>query len=130
MQPGFALRLVRAGRSGIGGHVALRMAVILTAIAALLWQSFIVQTHIHYPAVAVHAATGVSHRAHPAEAPADCPICREMAQAAAYLTPTSPPLAEPARAHFLLAELPITASVFVAFAPAWRSRAPPPALRI
>lgn len=122
MQPSLASRFMPAGQSGGRRIDARRLVVMLAAMAALLWQSFIVQTHIHYPPVAAHATAGNGHRG---ETPNECPICREVAQAAAYLTPAPPPILAAPPAYVVLADLPVITAVLVAFVPAWRSRAPP-----
>jgi len=65
---------------------------------SLLWQSLVVQTHLHaFPPPA--ATTAQAGSAAPATAnpsrpddPANCPICREAARAGHYLAPLAIPL--------------------------------------
>lgn len=67
----------------------------LLMLAAFLGQSIVTQSHIHFagsaaPAVAVaegsFKAPPLSKRG-PADSPADCPVCRELAAAGHYLLP-------------------------------------------
>ncbi|MEP9357722.1 hypothetical protein [Sphingomonas sp. KR3-1] len=109
-------------------------AVLLTALLAFCWQSFVTQTHLHFEPAAYGAA--VSGQASPAavrsdtgknssDTPATCPICQEIAHGGLYLLPTPVALTPPEPAAAWQA---VAASLVDAVrkpSHAWRSRAPP-----
>ena len=105
----------------------------LLALLSLTWQSLVVQTHVHVPdGVSARAALQpsqatprLSRDERPADPPLDCPICRQIGQAGAYLTPTPIAVHVPVTA---VAVLPI--ALLVAWrgrrhSHGWRSRGPP-----
>lgn len=113
-----------------------RRVLALAALLALLWQGFVVQTHVHYRDGPAQWSSGrgdssgatLAAPRTPDDPPYDCPICRQAAIAGSYLTPSTPPL-------------PIVLAAFAWFTSplpkpwrgrqrshAWRSRGPPDAL--
>ena len=111
----------------------LQAFILVAALLAFVWQSFVVQTHIHSHFVAVsasaasdpHNATHVTNNPATPRRPANCPMCQEIAQAGAYLLPAAilftAPSTEANIAHVVSA-LP---SVPARQSHAWQSRAPP-----
>ena len=104
-------------------------AVLVAALIAFGWQSFVTQTHLDValaPATAAHVAGAKLSPTQPApEQPIDCPICHANAIGGHYLAP-GPAL--------VLAPVALAAWLFVtakrmpsrrARSHAWRSRAPP-----
>ena len=115
-----------------GSTNGLRGFILVAALLAFLWQSFVVQTHIYSHFVQVSAsAANETHNAHDAnnpatpQRPANCPMCQELAQAGAYLLPAailfSAPPSETNIAHIVSA----LHSVLARASHAWQSRAPP-----
>ena len=110
-----------------------RLAMLVAALLALLWQGFVTQTHLHMDGVSsarIAALPGDQHT-HvdrddwPSRQPADCPICRETAQAGHYVAPADPAhLAAPAPAACILCTRPrrLTGT---ARTDLWRIRDPP-----
>ncbi len=104
----------------------------VAALVLLAWQAVLVQAHVHPGERGVAAPTvagahwfGGERRP---DTPPPCPICREVAQAGHYLTPTPAGIAPPTataqpRIAFTLSPL-----VLSRRSPDWRSRAPPFAL--
>src|SRR5438034_493750 len=77
----------------IRDRIGMRRIVLAWALLfALFWQSFVAQTHRHYDSARqdtaawslVHAESD-SKQQIPADSPADCPICREIASAGPVL---------------------------------------------
>jgi len=67
-----------------------RWAIVLAALAALLWQSLAVQTHMHAPPVRAafaHGTDAVAASPSRSDDPNGCPFCRQAARAGHYLTP-------------------------------------------
>src|SRR5438552_17565805 len=98
--------LEAAGQWAEAPNVALRarrFAIVFAMLLALLWQSFVTQTHIHTDpggyASAIAADAGASPQLKagqpPSELPATCPICQEIAHAGSYLSPTPAGLQPP-----------------------------------
>jgi len=105
------------------------VAVLVAALIAFGWQSFVTQTHLHPappPATTAHVAGPQLSPPQPApEQPIDCPICHASAIGGHYLAP-GPAL--------VLAPIALASWLFVvakrmpgrrARSHAWRSRAPP-----
>jgi len=73
------------------------VAVLLAMLVVFSWQSFVAQTHNHFASAPISTAAGQtgavaatsSDRNSPFDSPANCPICREIAQSAAYLPPAA-----------------------------------------
>lgn len=124
-----------SGRSGTRTPLAAWRALVLAILTLFAWQSVLLQSHVHAAGVrpaqsaaaSPVAATlpGVRAGSDRRDDPADCPICREVAHAGHYLTPS--PAAVPAPAP-----LPTWVSVArtgPADAPrrssGWRNRDPP-----
>jgi hypothetical protein len=97
------------------------------------WQSFVAQTHNHFDRARISTAAGTtgavaassSGRNSPFDSPANCPICREIAQSAAYLPPAPIVLPAPqAMLVWLVAGLAF-ALILERRSLGWHSRAPP-----
>jgi hypothetical protein len=128
-RPKHASRPPSSGRRLGGAWVAFLLATLL----AFCWQSFVAETHNHFDRTPISTA-GVSARTvtaassggnAPLNSPANCPICREIAQSAAYLPPA--PIIVPAPQP-LLVWLAVTLSIGLTVERrplGWRSRAPP-----
>ena len=108
-------------------------AVLLAMLVVFSWQSFVAETHNHFARASISTAanatvpvtTTSSDRNSPFDSPANCPICREIAQSAAYLPPA--PIILPAPQTML-----VWLVAGLAFgltlerrSLGWRSRAPP-----
>jgi hypothetical protein len=107
--------------------------VLLAMLVVFSWQSFVAQTHNHFASAPISTAAGQtgavaatsSDRNSPFDSPANCPICREIAQSAAYLPPA--PIVLPAPQA-----MPVWLITGLAFGLSlerrslgWHSRAPP-----
>jgi hypothetical protein len=112
------------------------VAVLLAALLAFTWQSFLTQTHEHFASrdvpAAASATTAPAHlqsgRA-PANPADTCPICREIAQAGHYLLPPALALCAPPATGFWLSASPTLALTLSLRSHAWQSRAPPTPLQ-
>lgn len=97
-------------------------------LLALLGQSIVTQSHIHgrdmNSPVARQGPRIFSSRL-PAPAPADCPFCREGAQAGHYLSPSTFQLAPVAKAFPPCGVPSLTRIICRLHGFGWRSRAPP-----
>lgn len=106
-------------------------ALLLVLLLSLSWQTVVLGTHRHLPAATswILAADGkradAPDRQVPADQPAGCAICAELATAGAYLIPTAATLAAPAREAFHFAPSRLTALALPAPKRGWQSRAPP-----
>jgi len=109
------------------------VAVLLAMLLVFSWQSFVAQTHNHFASaqISTNASTvgaaeaSTSDRNSPFDSPANCPICREIAQSAAYLPPAPIVLPAPqAMLVWLVAGLAF-ALVLERRSLGWHSRAPP-----
>jgi di/tricarboxylate transporter len=109
-----------ADSAQIGGMKARRwLVIVLFALLSLGWQSLVVQTHCHFendalegPAVAAAAHLSAPTKA-PGQAPLDCPLCRQAAQAGHYLLAAGvPALVPPA----------VVAMLLVRIRPFWQAR--------
>ena len=80
-----------------------RFAIVFAMLLAILWQSFVTQTHIHAEpgihataiADSASAPTRLKAGQTPSDLPATCPICQEIAHAGSYLSPTAVALQPP-----------------------------------
>ena len=117
--------------------------ILLATLVAFLFQSYVVQTHIHFAASADpetfvadganlktnadSAVAGQHNSKPPIDDPAHCPICQEFLHAGQYLTP-APVLALLITAVFVPITIeravPVTANPV---SHGWRGRAPPSA---
>ncbi len=112
------------------GNRVFTTATLILALFVFLCQSVVLQAHVHAGSTAVSAPSagvqvGVQERRSTSDQPADCPLCRELAQNGAYLSSgqitvsPSPDRAAPiAAASRLRSGSPSRSH-------AWRSRAPP-----
>ena len=129
-----------AGQWAEAPNIALRarrFAIAVAILLAILWQSFVTQTHIHAGPVGyvsmVSADAGASPRLKAgqplSELPAVCPICQEIAHTGSYLTPTAVALQPPVSVSLQRAIAPSLAQTLHQRSHAWRSRAPPQLLQ-
>jgi hypothetical protein len=113
-----------------------RLALLLALLLSLFGQSLLTQTHVHVDPQARtllsspygDAPVRVAHRHHSSHGSANCPICREIAQAGQYL-PAAPPA--PAPVGLVLAPAPLPPATGIpgrSRSHAWRSRGPPTTL--
>ena len=117
--------------------------ILIATLVAFLFQSYVVQTHIHYTsgadagafvsggaslkAVAGTTVAGPHDPKSPTDDPAHCPICQEFLHAGQYLAP-APILALLITA--VVVPITILRAVAVTASPVshdWRGRAPPSA---
>jgi len=112
---------------------ARRLPIAFAMLLAILWQSFVTQTHVHANPIAYAAAIadngGAPIRLKAGEAPSDlpttCPICQEVAHAGSYLSPAAIALQPPIPAHLWRTVIPTPAPTLRQRSHAWQSRAPP-----
>lgn len=116
---------------------ALRIALLVAALFAILFQSVIVQAHTHvHRAVApivhvpvdgarAHAVLGAADDGSTQQDESDCPICWEMAHAGAFVLPQDTVLRIPEPSAIWRGALPQSISARNGRSHAWRSRAPP-----
>jgi len=118
-------RIRSASRRMSAGFVAL----LLAALVAFAWQSFVTQTHIHLSdgpvATARAASTQVSGTQPAPDRPIDCPICHDGAIAGHYLSPGPVLVLAAIGATLWLFAPTASAPSRHARSHAWRSRAPP-----
>jgi len=108
-------------------------AVLLAALLAFCWQSFVTQTHLHFePSTYGALVTGQGSPVAQADTgknssdtPATCPICQEIAHGGLYLLPTPAALTPPEPAAAWQAVVAPPARAVNTPSHAWRSRAPP-----
>lgn len=111
----------------------LRKLVLLAALVAFLWQSYIVQTHIHphraagsvsvWNNIATPLVSADGSQAPPQ--PAKCPICQEVSASGVYMLPPAVDLNTLQTAEVLAPIVAAMVSITVSRSHAWRSRAPP-----
>ena len=112
---------------------ALRSALLVAALFAILFQSFIVQAHAHTyhdtaptgHSVATHTLAGVADDASTQQDESDCSICCEMAHSGVFVLPGDPVFLTPKTIEIWLVGLLPSVSVRNGRSHAWRSRAPP-----
>ena len=128
------LRAVSARRLWPSRMRAGWLAVVGAVLVAFLSQSVVLQTHQHFGVAAISAAaTGnpdaaapqKPDRQSPADQPANCPICRELAHAGPVLPPAPIAFDAPAPISFQLAVINRPRLTIVRRAHGWQSRAPP-----
>jgi hypothetical protein len=128
--------LEATGRCAEAPDVALRarrFAVAFAMLLAILWQSFVTQTHIHaepgvYAAAIADSAgtpTQLKTGQAPSDLPATCPICQEIAHAGSYLSPTTAAFQPPIPVGLWRYVTPSLAATLRQRSHAWQSRAPP-----
>lgn len=107
-----------------------RLVLVYAVLAAFAFQSYVVQTHIHFAPASLaqlgSAPAGGHHDRWPAnDDPANCPICQELLHSGQFVTPSAQFLLPPTLAVSTIA-LVDQALPFV-FAPShiWHGRAPP-----
>lgn len=113
------------------------VAVLLAMLVAFSWQSFVAQTHNHFASAPISTAAGganvaaatSSDRNSPYDSPANCPICREIAQSAAYLPPAPIVLPAPQAILAWLAAGLAFGLILERRSLGWHSRAPPTQLQ-
>lgn len=101
-----------------------RLMPALLLAFALCWQAGVVRGHVHV-APSWSAASHAHHAPKQNDEDADCPLCDEVAMAAAYLASLPPALSPPlptAEWHGAAAAVPAQRLLR---SHAWRSRAPP-----
>ena len=112
---------------------ARRFAIVFAMLLAIVWQSFVTQTHVHANpgvyATAISDSTGAPTRLKAGEAPSDlpatCPICQEVAHAGSYLSPAAVALQPPVPVDLWRTTTPVISPTFRQRSHAWQSRAPP-----
>ena len=110
-----------------------RFAMVLAMLLAIIWQSFVTQTHIHADpgtyaiAIAGNANTPAQLKTGqaPSDLPATCPICQEIAHAGSYLSSTAFAFQPPVPIFVWRTVAPSGARALQQRSHAWRSRAPP-----
>jgi len=116
---------------------ARRFAIAIAMLLAILWQSFIIQTHVHAAsggyATAIADSAGAPTRLKageaPSELPATCPICQEVAHAGSYLSPAAVALQPPIAVYLSPTFTQSLAPTRRQRSHLWQSRAPPPQLQ-
>ena len=108
------------------------IAILLAALLAFSWQSFVTQTHEHFGSGTYSAVAGAKTATpqmkggrSPTNPPDTCPICREIAQAGHYLLPTSVAFHTPETITHWLTVTPSLVLALCLRSHAWLSRAPP-----
>lgn len=112
---------------------ARRFAIVFAMLLAILWQSFVTQTHVHANprvyATAISDNAGAPTRLKAGEAPSDlpatCPICQEVAHAGSYLSPAAVALQPPVPIDLWRTATPALSPTLRQRSHAWQSRAPP-----
>ena len=112
---------------------ARRFAIVFAMLLAILWQSFVTQTHIHtdpggYATAITDSASAPTHLKAgqaPSDLPATCPICQEIAHAGSYLSPTAVAFQPPVPVNLWRTVTPTLAPTLRQRSHAWQSRAPP-----
>lgn len=110
-----------------------RWFVLLAALFALSWQGIVASAHYHpgiVPTVQATVADGAvtAHPAQPrapADTPANCPVCGELAHLSIYLPPAPIVFAAPAALAMSAVAAPALFLPLHQRSHAWRSRAPP-----
>ena len=132
--------LEATGRCAEAPNLALRarrFAIVCSMLLAILWQSFVTQTHIHAEpgmyAVAIADSAGKPAQLKAGQAPSDlpatCPICQEIAHAGSYLSPTIVAFQPPIPVGLWRYVAPSLAATLHQRSHAWQSRAPPTQLQ-
>ena len=117
-------------RSRTAALTGWRLVLVYAAILAFAFQSYVIQTHIHFAPTTALASDHQSghHDKVPAnDDPANCPICQEILHSGQFITPAAQFLLLPA---FAVSTITIVDRALPhIFAPShnWRGRAPPQA---
>jgi len=127
------MRIDRSPGAALRGAGSLRRATWFATMVAILlafsWQSFVAQTHRHYESLSATTAAKVSvqspGKSSPADLPASCPICSELAHAGQIILPAPVTIAAPAQSPVWLATTAPLALSRSERSHAWQSRAPP-----
>ena len=114
-----------------------RLAIASAMLLTILWQSFVIQTHVHAAAggyaTAIADSAGTPTRLKAGEAPSDlpatCPICQEVAHAGSYLSPAAVALQPPVAVHLSRTVMRSPATTLRQRSHVWQSRAPPQQLQ-
>lgn len=115
----------------------LRASLVIAALVALLWQSLIVQAHVHFETAnaqalgqSLPASAGVSARQDSnSHKPSDCILCREKSLNGSFVTPIVLGVERLALFFATQVALPMPGLPSGQRSHAWRSRGPPAALR-
>lgn len=103
--------------------------VVYAALLAFAFQSYVVQTHIHFaPATTLAGAHGTSghHDKFPAnDDPANCPICQEILHNGQFIAPAAQFLLPPTLAVSTITLVDEALPHITAPSHSWRGRAPP-----
>ena len=108
-----------------------RCALLLLLLLAFVWQGFVSQTHRHSNPVATAAAVTAAAQNpspagdQPADTPANCSICRELAGSGPALLPVALSIAVPDHPPFVATTANLPPQTLVRRTHLWRSRAPP-----
>jgi hypothetical protein len=111
--------------------------VLLAMLVVFSWQSFVAETHNHFARASISTAanttapvtTSSSDQNSPFDSPTNCPICREIAQSAAYLPPAPIVLPAPVAVLVWLVAGLAFGLILERRSLGWRSRAPPTQLQ-
>ena len=111
----------------------MRWLVLTVAVMLMLvWPGIFVQTHVHFLVGAANQSgaganvrVGLTKDRSPADDPATCPLCRELAQASHFLSPGTPGLSAPEAAIACLFLLLFTLWARQDRSHAWFGRGPP-----
>ena len=110
------------------GHIDWRGLVGALALVVFAAQSFITATHIHPGHFRAGTPVQFSSSQHgPADDPANCPICLDLALSGHYLTPAAVILVAPVSFAILTALAASLPSAVLARSHGWHGRAPPQA---
>ncbi|NYT42549.1 hypothetical protein HZY97_17385 [Sphingomonas sp. R-74633] len=127
-------RSAKGRRGGNAAFRALWASLLLLAMLAFTWQSFVTQTHRHpgaggyalgLTAKAIAGAEAHKSGQVPPDTPDNCPICQEIAHGGAYLAPAPIPFHAPAAIAAWFAVTLLLAVALQQRSHGWRSRAPP-----
>ena len=103
--------------------------VVCVATLAFAFQSYVVQTHIHFaPETAIAGAHGANghHDKYPAnDDPANCPICQEILHSGQFITPAVQFVLPPSLAVSTIAVVDQALPHIFTPSHSWRGRAPP-----
>lgn len=120
----------KALQSRATGLTGWRLAVVCLALLTFAFQSYVVQTHIHFAPETLAHSQGANghHDKFPAnEDPANCPICQEILHSGQFVTPSAEFLLPPTFAVSTIALVDQALPHIFAPSHSWRGRAPPQA---
>lgn len=125
------------GRAAAANFTAIWRTVLLVALLAFSWQSFVTQTHVHFgtdlhvaalsgqTSSSAHSGTGKGS----SDTPGNCPICDEISHDGFYLLPVLAEIEAPELVRFWQAVSAPLARTVRKRSHVWRSRAPPISLQ-